>query len=203
MVMQSTDWGEGGWSGGKGRPEGSKEICLALEMSFRKVWLRIFLNGADAQYVAAFREFVQAAVAAYDAGYSLPALILELSRNEVETGDVSVDKTIRLTDQERQTREIWLVLVYLSLDRLGYMGRGGDNAPPAPQDDLGLQQLVESTCDALEAGFSLEGLKLELSLRQSGEVPVALNPAQLSLRSQWTRIVFLTADVIKGSVKGA
>ena len=41
MVMQSTDWGEGGWSGGKGRPEGSKEICLALEMSFRKVALSL------------------------------------------------------------------------------------------------------------------------------------------------------------------
>ena len=37
--------------------------CADYSTAFREsgvqVWLRIFLNGADAQYVAAFREFVQ------------------------------------------------------------------------------------------------------------------------------------------------
>jgi hypothetical protein len=41
----------------------------------------------------------------------------------------------------------------------------------------------------VEAGFTLNGLKLELSLRQSGETPVPLTSAQLSLRSQVSLIV--------------
>jgi hypothetical protein len=70
------------------------------------VWLRLFTTGADENYVAELKEFVSGAMAAYDAGYSQPALILELGRHELETGDPNVDKTVRLTDQERQTREV-------------------------------------------------------------------------------------------------
>jgi hypothetical protein len=177
---------------GKGNFE--KEMCRNLEMSFRYVWLRLFTTGADQNYVVALKDFVKNAVFAYDAGYSLPALILELGRNEIETGDPNVDKTVRLTDQERQTREVWLVLIYLTLDRLDYKPQSGSLPPPKPDDALGLGKLVESTCEALKAGFSLEGLKLELSLRESTQ---PLSPAQLSLRSQWTRIVFLTSEIIK------
>ena len=80
-------------------------------------------------------------------------MILELSRNEIETGDPNVDKTVRLTDQERQTREVWLVLIYLTLDRLDYKPQSGLLPPPKPDDALGLGKLVESTCEALKAGF--------------------------------------------------
>ena len=176
----------------KGKGNFEKEMCRNLEMSFRYVWLRLFTTGADQNYVIALKDFVKNAVSAYDAGYSLPALILELSRNEIETGDPNVDKTVRLTDQERQTREVWLVLIYLTLDRLNY--KPISVTPSKPEDTLGLGKLVDSTCEALKAGFSLEGLKLELSLRETAQ---PLSPAQLSLRSQWTRIVFLTSEVIK------
>ena len=184
--------GRGNFERGKGNFE--KEMCRNLEMSFRYVWLRLFTTGADENYVLALKDFVRNAVSAYDAGYSLPALILELSRNEIETGDANVDKTVRLTDQERQTREVWLVLIYLTLDRLNYHPQSEAARPSKPDDSLGLVTLVDSTCEALKAGFSLEGLKLELSLRESVQ---PLSPAQLSLRSQWTRIVFLTSEVIK------
>ena len=79
--------------------------ALTLIACFR-VWLRLFTTGADENYVAELKEFVLGAMAAYDAGYSQPALILELGRHELETGDPNVDKTVRLTDQERQTREV-------------------------------------------------------------------------------------------------
>ena len=74
--------------------------------------------------------------------------------------------------------QVWLVLVYLTLHRLRYAPKKGV-APPRPADVLGLEALVDSTCDAMEAGFSLNGLKLELSLRQSGEASVPLTPAQV------------------------
>eukprot|EP00802_Teleaulax_amphioxeia_P022866 Tamp_23362.p1 GENE.Tamp_23362~~Tamp_23362.p1 ORF type:complete len:291 (+),score=38.38 Tamp_23362:1-873(+) len=193
-----TPEGAGGSSSNNENPESSKSICRTLELAFRKVWLRLYTTGADENYSLALKEFVKATIAAFDKGYSLQALILELRRHEIETGDPMVDKTVRLTDQERQTREVWLVLVYLTLHRMSYNPKKGVK-PPKPDDVLGLQALVESTCEALEAGFSLNGLKLELSLRQSGEAPVPLTPAQLSLRSQWTRIVFLTSEVIASS----
>jgi hypothetical protein len=77
--------------------------------------------------------------------YSLPALILELSRHELETGDPNVDRTMRLTDQERQTREVWLVLVYLTLHNIGHRAQSGVAVPPRPTDTLGLGALVDST----------------------------------------------------------
>jgi len=49
-----------------------------------------------------------------------------------------------------QTRQVWLVLVYLTLDRLRYTPKKGIT-PPKPDDTLGLESLVESTCDAVGA----------------------------------------------------
>ena len=112
------------------------------------MWLRLYISGADENYSAALKEFVQASVAAYDQGYSMQALLLELRRHELETGDPMVDKTVRLTDQERQTREVWLVLVYLTLHRVNYVSKKA-LTPPRPEDTLGLEALVESTCVAV------------------------------------------------------
>ena len=121
--LQNTGTPEGTGGSGNNNSETSKSICRTLELSFRKVWLRLYTSGADENYSLALKEFVQAAVAAFDDGYSLQALMLELRRHEIETGDPMVDKTVRLTDQERQTREVWLVLVYLTLHRVKYASK--------------------------------------------------------------------------------
>mmetsp|Transcript_40496 Transcript_40496/g.127531 ORF Transcript_40496/g.127531 Transcript_40496/m.127531 type:complete len:209 (+) Transcript_40496:136-762(+) len=97
---------------------GSKALCRDLELSFRKVWLRLYTSGADENYSMALKEFVKATVMAFDRGYSIQALIFELGRHEMETGDPNIDKTIRLTEQERDVREVWLTLIYLTLHRL-------------------------------------------------------------------------------------
>ena len=173
---------------GKGNFEA--EMCKNLEMSFRSVWFRIFTTGAD----IALKDFVKNAVSAYDAGYSLPALILELGRNEKETGHPNIDKAERFSDQERQTREIWLVLIYRTLDSLNYKPQSAAIRPSPPAHALALGSFVDGTCAALKAGFSPAALRLELSLRESGQ---PLSPAQLALWSQWTTIVFLTSEVIK------
>ena len=148
--VQNTGTPEGGGDGSRNNDnsEPSKNICRTLELAFRKVWLRLYISGADENYSAALKEFVQASVAAYDQGYSMQALLLELRRHELETGDPMVDKTVRLTDQERQTREVWLVLVYLTLHRVSYVSKNA-LTPPRPEDTLGLEALVESTCVAV------------------------------------------------------
>lgn len=59
--------------GGRGNEEvSSKSICRLLETSFRRVWLRLFTTGADDNYVMELKEFVQGAVAAFDAGCVSP-----------------------------------------------------------------------------------------------------------------------------------
>jgi hypothetical protein len=92
--------------------------------------------------------------------YSLPALILELGRHELETGDPNVDRTMRLTDQERQTREVWLILVYLTLHRIGHKTSSGTAVPPRPTDTLGLGALVDSTvCMSVSVSVLFRGLR--------------------------------------------
>ena len=184
---------------GRGDFEKSKrnyeqEMCKNLDISFRYVWLRLFTSGTDENYVLALRNFIKNSVHAYDAGYSLQALILELSRSKIETGDTKFDSTVQLTFQQRKTREVWLRLIYLTLDRLNYQPQSSAVKPSKPEDTSGLSTLVYGVCEALKAGFSHDGLMLELSLRKSSQ---SLSPAQLSLRSQWTRIVFLTSETIK------
>jgi len=76
----------GGSSSNNDNSESSKGICRTLELSFRKVWLRLYTSGADENYSLALKEFVQSTVAAFDQGYSLQALIFELRRHEIETG---------------------------------------------------------------------------------------------------------------------
>jgi hypothetical protein len=76
----------GGSSSNNENPESSKSICRTLELAFRKVWLRLYTTGADENYSLALKEFVKATIAAFDKGYSLQALILELRRHEIETG---------------------------------------------------------------------------------------------------------------------
>ncbi|EKX44834.1 hypothetical protein GUITHDRAFT_139457 [Guillardia theta CCMP2712] len=169
---------------------GSKALCRDLELSFRKVWLRLYTSGADENYSMALKEFVKATVMAFDRGYSIQALIFELGRHEMETGDPNIDKTIRLTEQERDVREhsrvtykvpqVWLTLIYLTLHRLQYKSKSGES-PPLPEDTRALQALVQNTCNALEAGFTLEGLKLELSLRKSQENQETMTPVQVSV----------------------
>lgn len=50
------------------------------------MWLRLYTTGADENYSLALKEFVKATIAAFDKGYSLQALVLELRRHEIETG---------------------------------------------------------------------------------------------------------------------
>jgi hypothetical protein len=120
-----------------------KETYRDLDMSCRYVWLCLFSTGADQNFVFAL-----------------------LCGNEIETRDPSVDKIVRLTDQERQTRGVWLVI---RIERLKYKPQTGCAITPIPEDKNDLSTLVDTTCEARRAGFSLEKLKLELSLRESSQ----------------------------------
>lgn len=186
------------------RPEGSV-ITRALELSFRAVWIQLVTRGVGQEYEAAIQEFVVTCLAAYKAGYSITALKLELSANEITAKYMGRDTA--LNEQEKETRLTWIALVYLTLARYGF---SSENKPPAVKDDVkggsleklvpGLQALVGSVCDAADRGYNLQTFKMEESLKRDvGGDP--LSSAQASIKSQWSRIVFTTVRILPDSLK--
>mmetsp|Transcript_9238 Transcript_9238/g.18816 ORF Transcript_9238/g.18816 Transcript_9238/m.18816 type:complete len:131 (+) Transcript_9238:535-927(+) len=125
-----------------------------------------------------------------------------------------MDRALSLTQAERDARNLWLQLIYLTLDHLRY--RQGQPRPPATEDRYNLNDLVTTVSNAFQQGYTLEGLKLEQSLQStppvstSSSAPSMANPDEVdappqssenagaaSTRSQWMRLVFLTNTLVK------
>lgn len=180
-------------------PEGAV-ISKALELSFRNVWIRLMTSGVGPEYEEAIQAFVLSCMAAYKAGYSITALKLELSANAGASEYMGRD--ISLNDQEKETRLIWIALVYLTLTRSTFKP---DNPPPPLSKDLqgtkmepllpGLSGLVESVCEAAKKGYNLQTFKMELTFKTQQET-TQLSSAQANIRSQWSRIVFATVKIL-------
>lgn len=220
-----------------------KSIAKVLEVSYRKVWLRLMTVGTGEEYESAIQEFIIGAVSAYKSGYSLAALALELKQNEVRTGDAALDASLRLSDREEATRRVWLLLIYLTLAAKAFEpsagvdpasllsgaetaavglevltdagdgggGEGGDPAaaaaPRSPPPDGAeavdrFRGLVADVTAAAAKGYTLDSLKLEQSLAlRAGEQ--GLSAAEASVRSQFMRIIFLTARMVTPKTQGA
>ncbi|CAN8074949.1 unnamed protein product [Agarophyton chilense] len=178
-------------------------LCGALELSFRNVWLRLMTSGVGPEYTHAIRAFVLAAAASYKAGYSLTALKFELVAHERHTTYMGRD--IRLNDDEKKTRFIWLALVYLTLKRCQFPTEkeaAFDIAADISASDIrelmpGLAAFVNNVYDAAQRGLDLQRYKLELSLSKNENSP-ELDKSQVSIRSQWARIVFTTLELMPG-----
>lgn len=142
-------------------------------------------------------------------GYTLTTLKLELAANELEGESPDIQKA-QLNDREKETRLIWIVLVFLTLQRYKF-----DAGEAAVNDDVlshlrgtqmeelsrGLNSLVESICDAADRGYNLSTYKMEqqLSRSEGDEQPSA---ATLSIQSQWSRIVFATYSLLPDALTG-
>lgn len=191
-----------------------KRIVKALELSFVRVWIALSFQGVGELYEDALKTFVMATIAAYEHGFSLPALQLELQVHSAfqekaeQLGLTEQEiRKIRLSELDRKTRDFWLLLVYLTLAELKHTP---PNPPPRPPEDvMKVMPLVKYVCEQHKRGFSFEGMKLEAAMRQqtSSEPEINDNPmldaqrkemerrsrAQASLRSQWMRIAYITA----------
>ncbi|KAI0566602.1 hypothetical protein FGB62_7g668 [Gracilaria domingensis] len=187
-----------------GQPPSGAVLCGALEVSFRNVWLRLMTSGVGPEYTHAISAFVLAAAASYKAGYSLTALKFELATHEKHATFMGRD--VRLNDDEKKTRFIWLALVYLTLKRCQFPTERDsaiDIAADIEASDIrelmpGLAAFVNNVYDAAQRGLDLQRFKLELSLRRDDKSP-SLDKAQVSIRSQWARIVFSTLQLMPES----
>jgi len=174
-----------------------KAITEVLEIAYRKAWVALSTTGTGEAYAAAIKEFVLACVTAYKSGYSIAALNLELYMNQKITGDEKLDSVLTLSDGEKKARQTWIELVYLTLNHRGF---AREQAPPKPDDHMGLENLVRVITDAHKRGYTLDTFKLEESLRTADTGPPSpelerLNKAQKSIRSQFMRIVFIANEI--------
>lgn len=114
---------------------------------------------------------------------------------------------MQLNEREKETRFIWIALVFLTLERYNFNSGNVQNDdilshfnPGQEQLAHGLKILVESVSDAADRGYTLSTYKMEMQLnRQEGEEPPS--PATLSIQSQWSRMVFTTIRILPEALK--
>jgi hypothetical protein len=153
---------------------------LAIEASF--VEAASGMGGAN--YEFALMEFIRATRDAYDEGIMVPALNLELSMCQKYTAGRP------LQPDEIDLRTVWLSLVYLTFERVGYESKSAGTFPgQSVAADL-RQKFYTFTYDIVNAkkqGFDLAGLKLEEVLQSSEEK----TPMEQAVLSQAMRICYL------------
>ncbi len=189
----TTDLGEGEYSYHRRSSASSRSCFLVdIELAFRKAWLFLYARGVGADYLDALDKFVRSVVVAYRSGYSVDRLKLELLANRRLTGNAEVDKSLALNEEEVSVRDLWLRLVYLTLEGIGEPSSQTRISLDNPsEDDTGVQLLVNGVIRAFNNGYTLESFKLEM-LFDGARVD---DPQQSALLSQWMRIIFITLQV--------
>ncbi len=159
-----------------------------IELAFRKAWLFLYARGVGPDYIAALEAFVRATIAAYRQGLSLDRLKLELIANRKLTGNTALDANLAFDPEELGVRDLWLRLIYLTLELAGEALPGEPLASPEPSaDETGVEMLVEGVIRAHRDGYTLDSFKFELAF----EGRQIEDPEQAALFSQWLRIIFM------------
>eukprot|EP00741_Cyanophora_paradoxa_P024637 tig00022080_g23788.t1 len=183
-------------SPGPSPSDAGKPITAMLELAFRKTWFYLYSAGVGDGYTDSMKEFLRAVVVAYLRGYTIEALKLELMSNEIITGNAQLDEFIRLNEEEKEIRAIWITLVFLTLNAVRYRPRDNENwTRPVVVDPRGLEQLVLGVIESRRKGYKLDALKLEQTLLLD-EGETGLSTVEASIRSQWMRIVYLTLELV-------
>jgi len=179
-----------------GAESSGKDLCNTLELTYREVWLMLMSKGTGDDYQDALKKFISAAIAAYEEGYSLASLNFELQIYEIPTGDI--DQPITLSQSDKTSRTIWIQLVFLTLEAIGYQ-RITQHAPT--EDPYSLRTLVSTVTEAYRDGYTLQGLKLERAMRTSSseQAQSRISNSAASVQSQWMRIVFLTNQLVNSA----
>jgi len=162
-------------------------VATILEATFVQACMQLSTG-----YVDTLKYFIAAATSAYERGFTVPALQLELSQVTAQTAGRP------LAPEEAELRTVWLSLVYLTLANVGHATSGnpeavGASAPPEIRQKF--QTFVYDVVNAKQGGFTLESLKLEDMLRRQGADAEALSPLEKAILGQSMRVVFLTLAV--------
>jgi hypothetical protein len=157
----------------------SSPSTLAIEAAF--VQAASGMSGAN--YEFGLMEFIRATRDAYDEGIMVPALNFELSMCQQYTAGRP------LQSDEIELRTLWLSLVYLTFERVGYESKSAVFPGQSVAEDL-RQKFYTFTYDIVNAkkqGYDLAGLKLEELLQN----PEEKTPMEQAVLSQAMRICYL------------
>eukprot|EP00310_Coccolithus_braarudii_P022284 CAMPEP_0183353744 /NCGR_PEP_ID=MMETSP0164_2-20130417/34806_1 /TAXON_ID=221442 /ORGANISM="Coccolithus pelagicus ssp braarudi, Strain PLY182g" /LENGTH=193 /DNA_ID=CAMNT_0025526477 /DNA_START=126 /DNA_END=707 /DNA_ORIENTATION=+ len=153
---------------------------LAIEATF--VQAAGGMGGGN--YEFGLMEFIRATRDAYDEGIMVPALNLDLSMCQQYTAGRP------LQPDEIELRTVWLSLIYLTFERVGYTSKTDTFPGQSVAADL-RQKFYTFTYDIVNAkkqGYDLATLKLEEVLQSSEE----RTPMEQAVLSQAMRICYLT-----------
>jgi hypothetical protein len=148
-----------------------------------------FVNAWPAWHVDTLKLFIAAAVMAYERGFTVNTLNLELSQCPMQTAGRP------LQQEEVELRSRWLYLVYLTLARVQHPSEApeavGASVPAGFRQEF--QTFVDGFVNSAQEGYLLESLRLnEDMLRARGRDSQGMAPREWVFLRQAMRVVFVT-----------
>ncbi|CAM9550318.1 unnamed protein product [Scytosiphon promiscuus] len=139
------------------------------------------------------KSFISTIKEAYERGYTVPALTMEVSFVPTKTAGRD------LQPDEVELRSVWIALVYLTLENANWPQKvQRAHEISAPFMDR-FSDFVKKVMDAAARGHTLQTLKLEEVMRRGAE---PRTPMEAAVLSQSMRIVFATLDLMKEGWSG-
>lgn len=157
-----------------------------LEVSFVNACMQLSTG-----YVDTLKLFIAAALTAYERGFTVNALNLELSQCPTQTAGRP------LMQEEVELRSVWLCLVYLTLANVQHRSEAPEAVGASVPADIRqkFQTFVYDVVNAAQGGYTLESLKLEDMMRRQGKDTEGMDQMQKAILGQSMRVIFLTLTV--------
>ncbi|CAM9683196.1 unnamed protein product [Ectocarpus sp. 4 AP-2014] len=183
--------GAGGLSGdadgAKGEEEAEQQSLASLVES------TFVLAAAGNSYEMGLKAFISTIKEAYERGYTVPALTMEVSFVPTKTAGRD------LHPDEVELRSVWIALVYLTLENANWPQKvQRAHEISAPFMDR-FAEFVKKVMNGAASGHTLQTLKLEEVMRRGAE---PRTPMEAAVLSQSMRIVFATLDLMKEGWSG-
>ena len=161
-------------------------VAQILEVTFVNACMQLATG-----YVDTLKLFIAAALTAYERGFTVNALNLELAQCPTQTAGRP------LMQEEVELRTVWLSLVYLTLANVRHESEASDSVGASVPAEIRskFQTFVYDVVNAAQGGYTLESLKLEDMLRRQGTDSASLSAVEKAILGQSMRVVFLTLTV--------
>ena len=161
-------------------------VAQILEVTFVNACMQLATG-----YVDTLKLFIAAALTAYERGFTVNALNLELAQCPTQTAGRP------LMQEEVKLRSVWLSLVYLTLANVRHESEASESVGASVPAEIRskFQTFVYDVVNAAQGGYTLESLKLEDMLRRQGTDSESLGAVEKAILGQSMRVVFLTLTV--------
>jgi len=164
---------------------GTHEVAEAIEKAFIAACSR-----TDLDYQETLRQFIRPVITAYEKGFNMPALLLEVSTVDKP----SIERP--LMPDEAELRTIWMSLIFLTLQTVGWPQLRESPSQLSISFEEKFSPFVANVVEAHRRGFDLRRLKLEEMISRTGSDKVR-TPIEQAMLQQSMRIIFLTLSILE------